>query len=782
MKGQNKTDLWTFTNYNDFYAQLAQIGKSSFIASDSQYQDLLGALFYAQQQTENMAFAQTWLFADSLPTDNFPENTLMSSGSIENLLIQTTLNWRTKMTVFLCQDDSKPISLKGDAHYNILYRIIRATHGDIFLVNGNELKPALQNVLSTYQNVEDIAAYYDFQPVNSISFEVHQDTVSQTMYLMMWIKPDSNAVSAPNVNATNANLQKLSSGKYFAFYKLTPSEGQINVSITTSADVSFNVRCFVQSRRTVILNYNASPKIDFGNGFAWAGIPMWTAIRPLNIDSAAYVSRRVRAPDGYPITEEVYSEFKPLEASIAPYLMNVWNDSCPPGALTTEVNIYRNDYSYIRRILAGYCSSAVTHNADSTDAQESNGRIPNIYGPSFAKSAISQKDAATTCPNTNVDATLFIFENSLALKETSSKIFQLLNDSLPSWEQSGYTPKHNFDIQTFLTKLQPTTVNLNYKLTKASRVLDAIYLATQLILVPPMMINVILNQDSAILPLSYNFSLVDKNIQINIFSFSHSGQYSAFPKDERLTSLVRQSGGRFMPLQLDDHVVTTNFIKSVFMEKQLVMDERVSDCSSGKNFSFLIDTESQYATLKAVGSSATLKVFDAKSVPIQLNGANGVVNLVSSSGIQIFEIDLSKANLAKGQWTASISTDNGECGLQVRIVGPYTVVPGFSSTNSNDFPMMQLFGARGKKNGAASIMFRLFTQSSGNKTMALNNVKYLGTSVQDQFNESNDNKNWQTMKINARDATSCTYQYATDVFNVRIIIIFQKKKMCFSCP
>ena len=110
--------------------------------------------------------------------------------------------------------------------------------------------------------------------------------------------------------------------------------------------------------------------------------------------------------------------------------------------------------------------------------------------------------------------------------------------------------------------------------------------------------------------------------------------------------------------------------------------------------------------------------------------------------------------------------------------------------------MMQLFGARGKninfwikimaipgkKNGAASIMFRLFTQSSGNKTMALNNVKYLGTSVQDQFNESNDNKNWQTMKINARDATSCTYQYATDVFNVRIIIIFQKKKMCFSCP
>ena len=50
MKGQNKTDLWTFTNYNDFYAQLVQIGKSSFVASDSQYQDLLGALFYAQQQ------------------------------------------------------------------------------------------------------------------------------------------------------------------------------------------------------------------------------------------------------------------------------------------------------------------------------------------------------------------------------------------------------------------------------------------------------------------------------------------------------------------------------------------------------------------------------------------------------------------------------------------------------------------------------------------------------------------------------------------------------------
>ncbi|PAV59158.1 hypothetical protein WR25_24587 [Diploscapter pachys] len=510
---------------------------------------------------------------------------------------------------------------------------------------------------------------------------------------------------------------------------------------------------------------------------------MWTAIRPLNIDSVAYVSRTVRAPDGYPVTEKVCSELKPLEASIAPYLMNVWNDSCPPGALTTEVNIYRNDNSYIRRILAGYCSSAVTHNADSTDSQESSGRIPNTYGPSFAKFAITQKDAATTCPNTNVDATLFIFEKSSALKETSSKIFQLLNDSLPSWEQSGYTPKqygfmafddqgkrksmkNNFDIQTFLTKLQPTTVNLNYKSTKASRVLDAIYLATQLILVPPMMINVILNQDSAILPLNYNFSLVDKSIQINIFSFSPSGQYSAFPKDERLASLVRQSGGRFMPLQLDDHVVTTNFIKSVFMEKQLVMDERVSDCSSGKNFSFLIDTESQYATLKAVGSSANLKVFDANNVPIQFNGANGVVNLVSSNGVQIFEIDLSKANIAKGQWTASMSTDKGECGLQVRIVGPYTVVPGFSSTNSNDFPMMQLFGARGKKNGAASIMFRLFTQSNGNKTMALNNVKYIGTSVQDQFNESNDNKNWQTMKINSRDATSCTYQYATDVFNL----------------
>lgn len=61
---------------------------------------------------------------------------------------------------------------------------------------------------------------------------------------------------------------------------------------------------------------------------------MWTAIRPLNIDSIAYVSRMVRAPDGYPVTKEIYSELKPLEASIAPYLINVWNDSCPPGALT----------------------------------------------------------------------------------------------------------------------------------------------------------------------------------------------------------------------------------------------------------------------------------------------------------------------------------------------------------------------------------------------------------------------------------------------------------------
>ena len=42
-----------------------------------------------------------------------------------------------------------------------------------------------------------------------------------------------------------------------------------------------------------------------------------------------------------------------------------------------------------------------------------------------------------------------------------------------------------------------------------------------------MMINVILNQDSVVLPLSYNFSLVDKNIQVH-FSGEDSGQMPRF--------------------------------------------------------------------------------------------------------------------------------------------------------------------------------------------------------------------------------------------------------------
>ncbi|PAV65291.1 hypothetical protein WR25_13031 [Diploscapter pachys] len=569
------TNLNSYNNYDEFYEELQYIQNNSFRATIYPYQDLLGSLLFAQQTKDNTAFSQIWLFADSFPLESFAENTLMPANNIEHQLIQAALAWRTKLTVILCQNDTRPLSVKKNKHYDVLRRVVRSTHGDLHLVNAEELGFLMSNVLTTYNNAEDVAAYYDLKPGASISLEAHPDDIHRPIYLLYTIWPDSGVVSSPTIDVTNANKNNLGSTKHLWFYRFLSTGGIMNITISSAPNVSFYVRCFYQTRSSVVVAFSSNKNADFGNEAIYAGIPTWSSARPLDIDSVANISRIIRTSDGYPLTEEV----------------------------------------------------------------------------------------------------IFLLERSTLLQQESANIFGLLNASLPTWEwifkpkqyglmvfddQDIQTLINTFDVKDFLRKLQVTLANLAYKETNSNRVLDAIY-------------------------------------------------------------------------------IRIDFMNSIFYETQLVADERIPNCLGGANFSFMVDRESRYVVLQVNGIGSTVQVIDANNLNINL--------------------------YLKGQWTAKIATNEGPCGLQVRIIGPYSIIPGFAISNSDDFPHSQLFGARGFNNGGAAMMFRVTMQMQGNPNMTLRSVSYLGTSVEKQFNESLNDLDWGHASIYPKDNSTCSYQWTTDIIS-----------------
>lgn len=54
----------------------------------------------------------------------------------------------------------------------------------------------MSNVLTTYNNVENVAAYYDLKPGASISFEAHPDDIHKPIYLLYTVWPDSGKFSS----------------------------------------------------------------------------------------------------------------------------------------------------------------------------------------------------------------------------------------------------------------------------------------------------------------------------------------------------------------------------------------------------------------------------------------------------------------------------------------------------------------------------------------------------------------------------------------------------------
>ncbi|PAV69069.1 hypothetical protein WR25_21943 [Diploscapter pachys] len=540
-----------------------------------------------------------------------------------------------QLTVVLCQNDSQPIDFKSGsnpANYGTVRRLMRSTHGNLFLVNQTELVALMANVLSTFKNPEDISAYYGLQPGASISFKLLPDSSDKQIYLLYWIYPESDAIGSPTINiGNNALISPLDSNRYYSLYSINSLDmGSITVTVTGMKNVNFIVRCYISTPQTVLMDFNDDPMIDFGNGIVFTGIEYTTTARPLNIDNAMNVSYIPYTSDGIPLNYEIFSTLKDPEICTAPYMMSIWHYPCPPGALSTEVKVWLTNGNFIKRNLPTYCSSSIVqpHEIPHTCSYPNVDVFNDVNDEKNAfMGLISQNDNElidTTCPQMNLQVfgdwrqydfrqVVFLVEKSTSVREADVDLYTLLNDSLPNWERA-FSPKqyglmvfddqeiqtlvNNFDIQDFLKKTNQAMKTLNYKDSKSNRVLDAIYVATKLKLIGPMMINIIMHQNSQVITLTkYDYTLVDKDIQ---------------------------SGGRYTPLKMVNSALTPKFIDTMSYEKQLVVDERDQDCMYGTNFTFNVENYASNVIVHTVGLGIGVQVFDAKKNPIALDQSNTI--------------------------------------------------------------------------------------------------------------------------------------------------------------
>ncbi|ULU06131.1 hypothetical protein L3Y34_018192 [Caenorhabditis briggsae] len=761
---QQLTITKNFTeNLEDFLSYLSTVQLTD--GSDSQ--PVLAAVKNSQQTFPLMkSHSIVLVFTDSPASDAMAWSHRFEDKNLEQLCLQISFLWRSKVTFLLSFPEKTDFTEDG---VDVYRRLSMSTHGDYIIVkSADETSEILRKVISTSFFPENVGVGFELEVGTSINPTPDNDG-DWVFTLLTTAMGDTKDL--PDIQGTIVISQ--GSG-----YKLVAGRNMKFVTIT-SANGKYNYRTYLQSKNTLLFDYNSDMMIDVGNGIVHLGVTMHSTIRTFGFPDYLSMSYHVVQWNEKLVREAFIAFRRPQEDCTFEWAFNPWvnTDDCPPGPIM-QVHLLNYNGYYKGRVTPGYCDQIAHYS-------------PQVQGfviPENQNVMVREKTRAITpvesCSINNIDVIndprldspnqfIFILEQHIGnlkvyqtLAAEIEKIVNLVNPVTENSYQKEFTLIVFNDVNSrvlfssynpnnFIKKFMEVIPQLEYSNSLQSSLgLLSIVQAQKQNIKPTSQVFYFTNQaTTTVAQIDRGWDIIDRNIEFNFFTLADGVTTEIFSLPKPLELVQKMSNGRIIPLSGSENTLV-NLFADIMSTNALTTDNENYDCqSSPYKLDAFVEKNVDATVFQMVGTGLkNIKILDAdgKTVPVDANAHFQNANFKS------LDIDISK--YTPGKWTVSISTSRGGCQLTVRHKSRNGVVYGFTDKSDADIVNTQIPLQRSAlpTNEPIYIPIRIIqgTQQLAKLTSNLE-IQLVNRARYDQPTS------YQNTSVLQRDSATCSFNYIT---------------------
>ncbi|PIC46053.1 hypothetical protein B9Z55_005864 [Caenorhabditis nigoni] len=628
------------------------------------------------------------VFTDSPASDATAWSHRFEDKNLEQLCLQISFLWRSKVTFLLSFPEKTDFTQDG---VDVYRRLSMSTHGDYIIVkSADETSEILRKVISTSFFPENVGVGFELEVGTSINPTPDNDG-DWVFTLLTTAMGDTKDL--PDVKGTIVISQ--GSG-----YKLVAGRNMKLVTIT-SPNGKYNYRTYLQSKNTLLFDYNSDMMIDVGNGIVHLGVTMHSTIRTFGFPDYQSMSYHVVQWNEKLVREAFIAFRRPQEDCTFEWAFNPWvnTDDCPPGPIM-QVHLLNYNGYYKGRVTPGYCDQIAHYSP----------QVQGFVVPENQNVMVREKTRVITpvesCSiNDSPNQFIFILEQHIGnlkiyqtLAAEIEKIVNLVNPVTENSYQKEFTLLVFNDVNSrvlfssynpnnFIKKFLEVIPQLEYSNSLQSSLgLLSIVQAQKQNIKPTSQVFYFTNQaTTTVAQIDRGWDIIDRNIEFNFFTIADGVTTEIFALPKPLELVQKMSNGRIIPLSGNENTLV-NLFADIMPTNALTTDNEKYDChSSPYTLDAFVEKNVDATVFQIVGTGLKdISIADATgtTVPVDANVHFQNANFKS------LNIDTSK--YTPGKWTVSISTSRGGCQLTVRHKSRNGVVYGFTDKSDADIVNTQI--------------------------------------------------------------------------------------------
>ncbi|PIC46057.1 hypothetical protein B9Z55_005867 [Caenorhabditis nigoni] len=723
-------------------------------------QPVLTAVKNSQQIFPKMkSHAIVLVFTDSPASDATPWSHRFTDKNAEQDVLQISLLWRSKYYFFLSLPKEADFSSDG---VDVYRRLALTNHGDTFFIqDSNDLSNVLLSVIGSQYFPENVAVGYGLTRDETVTTYVDND--GDSLFFLLTVNP-----------LTDSKLPAISDAKLLVegpSYRLytRPSTIGDTVTISSSSGSVYNYRMFIQSKNTILFNYNDDMVIDVGNGMAVIGIDMFSTMETYGFPQWANTSYDVRSPDGKLLREKYFASERSQKDCTFTYGFPAWPTlECPPGPITQLHTFYYNGF-YQQRVTPGYCiesdhndehPNGATWNSQEEHMETSQGdtiqcnrrNIEAINDPRLEEARqyifiLEQHSANEQIYNTlAMEISQILYLTNVTTEKSYKKEFTLIvHDSEESHVLlSSYNPI--LFIERFQSLVSSLTLIPNLDNTMG---LLSIIQAQKMNIQPTAQVYYFTNQAvKNVQNISRHWDIIRKDMEVNFFTIADGVTTEIFALPKQLELVQKMSNGRLIPLGKTENTLYPLFADMMGVNTLTTDNEQYNCHDAPLEINGYVEDGAEYSVIQVIGTGL-------KTVSMQ--DSNGV--LIANKDYIIYQnpnfISMKmKSNLfASGIWKLSALVTAGGCQITVRQKTSIGMILGFTSSNNDDISSTQIISQR-SLSGLHPIFVPIKT--TGGVTPTNLELQIVNRKRYDQP------QSYSNSTITPRDANSCTYNFVSE--------------------
>ncbi|KAF1765400.1 hypothetical protein GCK72_005352 [Caenorhabditis remanei] len=699
---QTKTELKIQTQLSYDVDDIINYLSDLSLYEGDETQPVLTAMKNAQQIYPKMkSHAIVLVFTDSPASDATQWSHRFTDKNQEQDVLQISLLWRSKYSFFL----SLPAGVDSSSNGVDVYRRLTLTnHGDNFFIqDSNDLVKVLLSVIGSQYYPENVAVRYG--KIGDETVTTYVDNDGDIVYFLLTINPSTQS-TLPTISGATL----VAEGPSYRLYT-RPSKLGDTVTISSPTAVSiYNYRMFIQSRNTLLFNYNDDMTIDVGNGMAVIGIDMFSTMQTYGFPKWSNSSYEVRSADGKLLREKFYSSERPQEDCTFSYGFPAWKTlACPPGPITQLHTFYYNGYNQ-QRVTPGYCIES-DHNPDHPNGVTGNSDDSKLERPQDAVIQCSSKNIAAISDPRLAKSRQYIFileqhsANQQVYKTLAKEINQILyltNSTTPSNYLKEFTLiVHNSkESHVLLSFYNPILFGERFQRLVTSLTLlpnldntmglHSIVQTQKMNIQPSAQVYYFTNQAvKNVQNISRNWDLVKRDVEVNFFTISDGVTTEIFALPKQLELVQKMTNGRLIPLGKTEETLLPIFTDMMDVTTLTTDNEQYNCHDTPLEISGYFEGGAEFSVIQLVGTGLkTVKMQDSNGALITVS------DYITYQNPNFISMKINSNLFASGIWRISALSTAGGCQITVRQKTSVGVIMGFTSSNTDDNVSSQIISQR----------------------------------------------------------------------------------------